>query len=67
MALGAKSTLDTPVSSRTSVFEAHNHLGIVFGLREDVCITRKYRYFDPTFYPVTLVTSYNGDSDINVI
>jgi len=43
MALGAKSTLDTPVSSRTSVFEAHNHLGIVFGLLEDVCITLKYR------------------------
>ena len=43
MALRAKSTLDTPFSSRTSVVEAHFHLGIVFGLREDVYIIRKYR------------------------
>jgi len=25
------------------------------------------RHFDPTFYPVTLSTSYSSDSDVNVI
>ena len=43
MALRAKSTLDTPFSSRTSAVEAHFHLGIVFRLREDASITPKYR------------------------
>ena len=43
MALRAKSTLDTPLSSRTSFLEAPLHLGIVLESREDVCMTRKYR------------------------
>ena len=51
MVLRAKSTLDTPFSSRTSAVEAHFHLGIVFGLREDASITRKYR-------PVPVLRSY---------
>ena len=70
MALRAKSTLDTPFSSRTSAVEAHFHLGIVFGLSEDASIIQSTclcRYFDPTLDPVTLLTSYSIDSNTNVI
>ena len=70
IALCAKSTLDTPFWSRTSLVEAHFHLGVVFGLREDVYITRKYRpvpVLRPYIDPVTAFTSYSSDSNVNVI